>query len=315
MFAGHPTSRPDQGLGAVARRRSACCPATSSAHRCSGTRSPSPTRVAAARRARRWGVALLRALATPPTRTRPERDRRPATCDYGGPVVAAVQQGNVYATQFHPEKSSERRAPTLLTNFVDLCREAAREPRPVPRDRSAQRQLRPPDAGRLRPRDRLRRRPGLPGPSLFAEAGAPVDPRRRPRRRSLRRPDQPARSSLRSPRRSTSRFRPGVACARSRRPTALFDAGVDPGRDRDRSGGEPCTGRTPSPPPVDASPSASTAATVKIATHGWETETDIERRRHGSALRGHRRRRGRGHRDRPRRHPRGPRCRRPAPGR
>jgi glutamine amidotransferase len=40
-----------------------------------------------------------------------------ATCDYGGPVVAAVAQGPVWATQFHPEKSG-RTGLAALSAFV-----------------------------------------------------------------------------------------------------------------------------------------------------------------------------------------------------
>ena len=40
-----------------------------------------------------------------------------ATCDYGGPVPAVVERGNLWATQFHPEKSSERGL-ALLANFI-----------------------------------------------------------------------------------------------------------------------------------------------------------------------------------------------------
>jgi glutamine amidotransferase len=40
-----------------------------------------------------------------------------ATCDYGGDVVAAVQRGPLWATQFHPEKSGTAGL-RLLANFV-----------------------------------------------------------------------------------------------------------------------------------------------------------------------------------------------------
>jgi glutamine amidotransferase len=44
-----------------------------------------------------------------------------ATCDYGGDIVAAIQRENLWATQFHPEKSG---GPGLqvLANFVAATR-------------------------------------------------------------------------------------------------------------------------------------------------------------------------------------------------
>ncbi|MCX6521743.1 MAG: imidazole glycerol phosphate synthase subunit HisH [Actinobacteria bacterium] len=43
-----------------------------------------------------------------------------ATCEYGGTVNAAFRRDNVFATQFHPEKSGESGL-ALLTNFVRLA--------------------------------------------------------------------------------------------------------------------------------------------------------------------------------------------------
>ena len=46
-----------------------------------------------------------------------------ATCEYGGPVVAAVERGPVWATQFHPEKSS-RTGLAALRTFVQAAEAA-----------------------------------------------------------------------------------------------------------------------------------------------------------------------------------------------
>lgn len=44
-----------------------------------------------------------------------------ATCDYGGPVAAAIEREGLWATQFHPEKSGAVGL-ELLRGFVDAAR-------------------------------------------------------------------------------------------------------------------------------------------------------------------------------------------------
>ena len=41
------------------------------------------------------------------------------TTDYGIPVVATVREGNVWGTQFHPEKSSKA-GRQVLRNFLEV---------------------------------------------------------------------------------------------------------------------------------------------------------------------------------------------------
>ena len=50
----------------------------------------------------------------------PEGEDVVATCDYGGPVVAAVGRQRMWATQFHPEKSGATGL-KLLANFAAAC--------------------------------------------------------------------------------------------------------------------------------------------------------------------------------------------------
>ena len=74
---------------------------------------PGPARRSAAPGSRRRALGVLRAL----LRGRQPTEDVVATCDYGGPVTAAVERGTLWATQFHPEKSGAVGL-ALLANFV-----------------------------------------------------------------------------------------------------------------------------------------------------------------------------------------------------
>ena len=92
---------------------------------------------------------------------------------------------------------------------------------PLPGDRHPRRQGRPPDPGRLRPRDRLRRRPGRRRPALGRRRRR-VAARRRPRRRPGRRAGEPRARAADRLRGRTCRSSSAAACAtrrRSRRPS------------------------------------------------------------------------------------------------
>jgi glutamine amidotransferase len=53
-----------------------------------------------------------------------DEEAKIAYTDYGFELSAAVQKGNVYGTQFHPEKSSKQGL-QILKNFAGICKRGA----------------------------------------------------------------------------------------------------------------------------------------------------------------------------------------------
>jgi len=49
-----------------------------------------------------------------------------ATCDYGKKFTAVIESGNIFATQFHPEKS-QRYGLQVLKNFMSYCEKRGKE--------------------------------------------------------------------------------------------------------------------------------------------------------------------------------------------
>ncbi len=52
-------------------------------------------------------------------------DTKVASAEYGIPIVASVEKGNIFGCQFHPEKSAADGL-QILKNFVRICREESK---------------------------------------------------------------------------------------------------------------------------------------------------------------------------------------------
>ena len=126
-----------------------------------------------------WPASPTPPGSTSSTPTPPSAPRdTTATCDYGGPVVAAAERGPVWGTQFHPEKSGSVGL-GILANFVGPRRPGRRPATapatsdrdgPVPGHRHPRRWRGAAHPGRLRPPERLRR-PGGAGRTVRGRTG------------------------------------------------------------------------------------------------------------------------------------------------
>ena len=140
----------------------------------------------------------------------------PATADYPAPFTCAIARANIFATQFHPEKSHRaglaaarqlrrlgRTRLTLASRAPRPPQSAAPPPRPPrppslrrhadhSRDRPQGRPLRAPEAGRHAVGDGVLRGPGGDGAAL-ARAGRAAAAPGRPERRRRRQAEERAR--------------------------------------------------------------------------------------------------------------------------
>ncbi len=111
-------------------------------------RQPSPHELTPAR-GRREPLVLLRPL----LRASPRRSRGPehvvGTCDYGGEIAVAFERGNMFGTQFHPEKSATAGLELLAALRKHLHRGVLRSTDlgAVARRRHPSRQVRAPACG------------------------------------------------------------------------------------------------------------------------------------------------------------------------
>ena len=144
--------------------------------------------------------------------------RPPATTCSARPPTASASPARssarpLYGVQFHPEKSSSAGlAPAgQLRRVCSLVRLIL-----YPGDRHPRRQGGPADAGRLRPRDRLRRRPGGRRPALGGR-GSPLAARRRSRWRARGRAREPRARAADRRRGRCRRSSSAEACATRRR--------------------------------------------------------------------------------------------------
>ena len=219
-----------------------------------------------------------------------------ATCDYGGPVNAAFRSGNVFATQFHPEKSAAAGL-GLLGNFVTSAGGGRRDHDPVPVDRPARRQGRPARARATTTGRRSTATTPSTWPSSFCAQGATwihvvdLDAARTGEARQPCRGRR--RSSAPSPAGRTSRR--AAECARSttrRRWPTPASHGSSWGRRRWPIRRSSTTSRPIVPVAVGLDHRAR-----RLAVHGWTETTRRDARRRARSLR---RRRGvRHHRHRP----------------